>query len=195
MNVRYKIIAITLLLIINLRVIDAEPIQNELNYTTGGIDHDIFYNSVPTQMRIGESHTLKVFLTNNGDIRNKFRVVLTTTKSTGPASPYDPGYKQFVYPYFVSALASLDKGESRRIEFDITPIKPYIGELEISVDLYLLRSNQNQLSSDFVLVDHASKQIRVIKPAFAIEEQIFIIVILFILAIISIILINRLNEH
>ncbi|VVB84506.1 Uncharacterised protein [uncultured archaeon] len=195
MNAAYKYLAIILLLLINVRIINAEPVQIDLNDSQGGIDYNIFNMSIPQQMTIGESHTLKVFLRNNGDIKNKFRVLIRTTESSMPASPDDLRYKEYIYPRYASKLSVLDTGETRRLDFNIVAVKPYLGNLEISADLYVLRSSDNQLKSDFVLVDHVSKEVRVIKPAFDGYELALYFIILLIVIIISVKLIKNRKVH
>ncbi len=172
----------------------AEFIETEVNDITGKIDHNIFYMSVPERMKIGESYTVRVFIKNTGDERNNFRVMLSTTRLTNSGkTEMGYGYGEFIYPRYDSSVIALEKGESRKVEFKITPIKPYIGDLEVSADLYQLKPKQ-LLRSDLLLLDHVQKGVRVIEPAFTKDELVLIfstIIVIIILIFIKLIYISR----
>jgi hypothetical protein len=92
---------------------------------SGRIDAYLFSRTIPEHMTIGESYKIIVFVKNTGKAPAYFLVIFIA-----------PG--EFIYPAFDIETIELDGGKSHRIEFFITPIKPHIGELNITAKLYLL---------------------------------------------------------
>ncbi len=181
-NTRYKIIIVSIL-IITVNMITAEVASANDGNATGEIDHHTFKISIPSQMRVGEPHTVKVFVRNTGDTTNTFRVTLTSHETKTTSKVFTGGMfptGEFISPRYDSSVIVLKGGEARRLEFNIVPIKPYIGNLDVSADLFLVRSKQF-LPGDLILLDTASEEIRVIKSAFTEEEQILIKAIIIII--------------
>ncbi len=174
-NTIYKII-IASILIITVNMITAGVASANAGDTTGEIDHHIFESSVPSQMRVGESYTVKVFVRNTGETTSTFRIILTSYEAKLASKIFSGGMfptQEFIYPSYDSSIIVLKGGESRRVEFNIVPIKPYIGDFKVAAELYMVRSKQF-LPGDLVLLDNTSKNIRVIKSAFTEEEQFLI---------------------
>jgi len=173
---------------INFSIVNAQ-VNNKINESqtfevSGKIDSYVFSRSVPKQMKIGESYQINVYVKNTGKTPGMFRVVLTT-----------PG--EFIYPQYDSYVFKLKKGESHRVVFLITPIKPHIGSLNITVDLYLVQSHKF-LPTDFVLLDRVYGEVRIIKPAFSIERafmDVAIIIMVLVIFILTIIFVHRVKHH
>lgn len=184
MNTTYKILtACVVILCINIISARAEFIRTEANNASGEIDHNVFYLSVPEKMTIGKSYAVKIFIKNTGSERNNFRVMLSTTGLTDPyAAETGKVYSEFIYPRYDSSVITLKAGESRRLEFKITPVKPYTGDIPVSANLYVIKPKQLS-RSDFLLLDHAQKRVRIIEPAFTKDEliSIFNIIVLIII--------------
>lgn len=185
---KYGIIVVSIL-ILNLNTtttsafLDTTDVSNaavDEGNATAEINHYIFDRSIHEQMKVGESYTVKVFVRNTGDSPGTFRVNLNTYKVTSGSKVFMSGIfptGEFIFPRFDTIVMFLNKGESRRIEFNIVPIKPQIGDFEISADLYLIKSKE-YLPGDIILVDNARKQIHIIAPQFNKQEQILIKIIL-----------------
>lgn len=185
MNNKISIVIIFLLVIaVNIDSVQAELTLSKSDETPapGEINHDIFNRTLPGKMKIGDSYNIKIFVKNTGDERNIFRVILITNKVTIAGKIANgQSYGEYIYPRYASEVLELDKGESRMVEFTLVPVKPYIGEIDISTDLYYVKSKE-MLKNNYVLADHAEKKINIIEPAFAKNEQDVIkFVILFIL--------------
>lgn len=144
--------------------------QNDDNLTKHGeIYSDIFSRSIPVHMIVGKSYTVQVPVKNTGESSAYFKVLLIT-----------PG--EFIHPrYPTEKMVHLDRYEVKKVKFPITPIKTHIGELEITVKLYVLSSTQH--FPPFKEVDNASKSVYEIKNAFSIEDIIttFGVMLIFIL--------------
>jgi len=87
----------------------------------GEISYDIF--KVPGVMKVGKVYTVLVQVKNTGDSRLNFTVVVHSDKYT---LFIDEPYREI----------TLDKDSVRILKFKIIPIKEYVGELPITVDLY-----------------------------------------------------------
>lgn len=116
---------------------------------SGRIDAYLFSRSIPEHMTIGESYKIIVFVKNTGKAPAYFLVMIIA-----------PG--EFIYPEFDTETIELDGGESHRIEFFITPIKPHIGELNITAKLHLL-------SPLFLEIDSTADSFFLIKRKFSTE--------------------------
>ena len=94
----------------------------------GELSQDVFKRSVPDVMKIGEVYTALVQVKNTGDSRTTF---------TGRV--YSDEYTVFVEAISAEDMHELilDKGSSRILKFKIVPLKEYVGELPITVDLYI----------------------------------------------------------
>lgn len=195
MNTTYKILAAcTVILCIIIISARAEFTQAEVSDIAGEINHNIFYLSVPERMKIGESYAIKIFIKNTGNQRNNFRVMLSTTGlKDSDTIEAERGYGEFIYPRYDSSIIALDAGESRRLEFKITPIKPYIGNLDVSAGLYVIKPEQPL--SEFLLLDRVDKQVRVIEPAFAKDELISIFSIIIVIIIVLCVKLVRRNRY
>ena len=91
---------------------------------SGKISSDLFKRSVPSMMTVGKVHNAQVQIKNTGDSRRDFTIRVDT--------------EDFVI--FVEEnqrIVTLDKDSIRRIEFKMVPIEEYVGELPITVDLYV----------------------------------------------------------
>ena len=116
-------------------IVNAIPqTSNQTPPISGEIDHYVFSRSIPEHMTIGESYKVLVFVKNTGKFPAHFLIALTT-----------PG--EFIYPRYSVRVAALDAGESRRIEFLLTPSKPFLGELNITAKLYHLAPSVTRLDS------------------------------------------------
>lgn len=181
MNTKFKSILVSILiLIINVATAGAEFYTIDSGNTTAEIDHYIFNRSVHEQMKVGSSYTVNVFVRNTGETRGNFRVDLSTYQVNSGSKVYIGGVfptGEYIFPHFDTVALVLDKGESRRVEFKLVPIKPHIGDLEVSVDFYLIKST-DYLPGNIVLLDHASKQIHVIQPQFNKQERLLIMILL-----------------
>lgn len=138
---------------------------------SGKIDSYAFSRSIPNQMTIGRSYKFLVVVKNTGKSRSTFRILL-----------FAPN--EFFYPQYDAEIVELDKGEAYRTEFLITPTKEHIGELNITLKLYLFNSSQ-KTSPKFILVDSVYKSVHVINRGFSTQYIMTIIVSL--LGIISVI--------
>ena len=94
----------------------------------GELSQDMFKRSVPSVIKIGKVYTALVQVKNTGDSRTTF---------TGRV--YSDEYRVFVEAISVEDMheLTLDKGSSRILKFKIVPLKEYVGELPITVDLYV----------------------------------------------------------
>jgi len=93
----------------------------------GKISEDIFKRSVPGVMKVGETYTAIVKVKNTGDSRTNFSVsvhsdeyIIFCGKASTEGAP----------------KLDLDKGSTRMLKFKIIPLKEYVGELTITVNLY-----------------------------------------------------------
>jgi hypothetical protein len=116
---------------------------------SGRIDAYLFSRSIPEHMAIGESYKIIVFVKNTGKAPAYFLVGFIA-----------PG--EFIYPEFDVETIELDGGKSHRIEFFITPIKPHIGELNITAKLYLI-------SPLLMEIDSTADSVFLIKRKFSTE--------------------------
>ena len=124
--------------------------SNQTPTISGEIDHYVFSRSIPEHMTIGDSYEILVFVKNTGKSPAYFLVLLTT-----------PG--EFIYPQYSVRVGALDGGESRRIEFLLTPSKPLLGELNITAELY-------HLAPSFTRLDSTSCSVTSIKRKFSTED-------------------------
>lgn len=94
----------------------------------GKIDQDMFKKSVPNMMKLGEVYTVLASVENTGDSRTTFTVW-----------GYSDEYTIFVEPLSVKDMheLTLDKGSRSIVKFKIVPFKEYVGELPITIDLYV----------------------------------------------------------
>jgi hypothetical protein len=128
----------------------APQTTNSAQQISGEIDYYAFSRSIPKHVTIGESCKVLVFVKNTGESPAHFLVVLTAPN-------------EFIYPQRSTRVIALDSGESRRIEFLITPTKPHTGELNITAKLYLLEPSLIEL-------DSASDSVFLIKRNFSTED-------------------------
>lgn len=98
-----------------------------LNGKNGELSQDVFKRSVPGVMKIGRVYTALVHVKNTGNSRTTFTCVVNSDE----------------YTVFLEAISvedtqelTLGKGSSRILKFKIVPLKEYVGELPITVDLY-----------------------------------------------------------
>ena len=152
----FIVLAFMMTFILCFGIVNANPqTSNSTPPISGKIDHYVFSRSIPEHMTIGESYEVLVFVKNTGKSHADFLVLLTT-----------PG--EFIYPRYGTQVIALSDGESRRIEFPITPTKSHIGELNITASLYLLKPSISKL-------DSASDSVFLIKRAFSIGDLMTVI--------------------
>jgi hypothetical protein len=147
----FIVLAFLITFILCFGIVNAIPqTSNQNSQISGEIDHYVFSRSIPEHMTIGESYTVLVFVKNTGKSHADFLVLLTTPR-------------EFIYPRYCTQVIALSDGESRRIEFPITPTKSHIGELNITASLYLLKPSISKL-------DSTSDSVFLIKRAFSIGD-------------------------
>jgi len=178
MNKKITVLLVVMILFFfSFEIINAQ-VDNKINEditfkVSGVIDSYVFSRSIPKQMTIGKSYPILVFVKNTGQYHASFQVTLSAPN-------------EFFYPSYISHSAyeyiELDGGESYRIKFFITPTKAHIGELNITVNLYLVDFTQSS-HSRFILLDSTSASVQIIKKAFSIWD--ILTVLLSILIIIS----------
>jgi len=111
-----------------------------------------FIRSIPEYMTIGKSYKVHIFVKNTGDGPVKFAITLDVPD-------------EFIYSRSQNwKIITLDKGESYRVSFPITAIKPHTGELNITSNIYYLKAYRN-IPSAFIQLDSATKAIRGTKTA------------------------------
>lgn len=170
----FIVLAFLITFILCFGIVNAIPqTSNQTPPISGEIDHYLFSRSIPEHMTIGESYKVLVFVKNTGKSTADFLVVLTT-----------PG--EFIYPRYSVRVGALDGGESRRIGFLITPVKPHIGELNITSKLYLLNHS-------LIETDSTSDSLFLIKRNFSTGDIMrgIISILIFICGIVVIIIILR----
>lgn len=126
-----EVVVVALCVILVCFIFGFENVKAEVNgiilsdSSYGGMIYpDTFCISTPKHMTIGESYRVLVDVKNTGT-RAYFLVTLVAPD-------------EFIYLDFDAKMVELDKGESRRIVFLMTPTNPHIGELNITAKLYLL---------------------------------------------------------
>lgn len=122
-----------------------ELLSPTMNGKEGKISRDIFKRSVSSVMKVGKVDTVLVQVKNTGDSRTNFTAVV-----------YSDQYTLHVNEMFRSA--TLDKGSIRMFKFKIVPVKEYVGELPITVDIYARSENET-----FMKVDSLSEYVYHIK--------------------------------
>jgi len=91
----------------------------------GKISQDIFNRSVPDVMEVGKTYTALVKVKNTGDSSANFIIRVHSEK-----------FIIFVEDKPAWRDITLDKGSTRILKFKMVPIREYVGELPITVDLY-----------------------------------------------------------
>lgn len=147
-----KIIMLIILFILFEIVSAKENIAKPENCRT--IDSHVFSRSIQSQMFVGDSYTVIIPVKNCGQSRATFLVIFTAPR-------------EFFYPPYNAEKIELDSGEFYKIKIPLTPIKEHIGPLNITSEVYLLKSTSN---SGFGLQDRASKSVNVIKRAFSTKD-------------------------
>lgn len=102
---------------------DIQPPESSLppDGKAGEISRDIFERTVPCMMKVGKPYTVLVQIKNTDDSRTNFTANLHSDK----------------YIIFEETQeVILDKSSTYILKFEIVPIKEYVGELPITVDLY-----------------------------------------------------------
>jgi hypothetical protein len=90
----------------------------------GKISQDIFKSSISSVMKVGKAYTALVQVKNTGDSRTNFTVIV---QSKTPLTIFVNEKRRSM---------TLDKGSTRMLKFKIVPVKEYVGEFPITVDLY-----------------------------------------------------------
>ena len=155
-------------------IVNAIPqTSNPTPQISGVIDHYVFSRSIPEHMTIGESYKVLVSVKNTGKSPADFLVVLIAPD-------------EFIYLRYSVGVGALDGGESRRIGFFITPVKPHIGELNITSKLYLLNPS-------LIEIDSTSDSVFLIKRNFSTGDimRVIISILIIICGIVVIIRILR----
>lgn len=155
-------------------------IQNESLYwnASGIIYSDVFYRTLPEYMTVGKPYNILTFVENSEEVTDTFFVTLEVPK-------------EFIYSSSKNwRIITLDKGESRRIEFTILPIKQHVGELNVTATISLIES-RHVLPSTFRETDNASASVLWIKKIFSTEDIVtFIYVIVIITFMVTLITIK-----
>lgn len=98
------------------------PPKSLLRDKEGEISQDIFKRSVPSVMEVGKVDTVLVQVKNTGDFRTNFVARVHSEKFIVQGD---------------SGEIALDKGSTYLFKFKIVPIKEYVGDLPVTVDLYV----------------------------------------------------------
>lgn len=94
----------------------------------GEISKDVFKRSIPSVMEIGKSYTALVQVKNTGESRTDFYVTLRS--------------EEFMLFEEEAREITLDKGSMRTLKFKMVPLKEYVGELPVMVNLYVTSRNE-----------------------------------------------------
>lgn len=168
-----EVVVVALCVILVCFIFGFENVKAEVNgiilsgSSYGGMIYpDTFCISTPKHMTIGESYRVLVDVKNTGT-RAYFLVTLVAPD-------------EFIYLDFDAKIIELDRGESRRIVFLMTPTNPHIGELNITANLYLL-------TSEIIPLDSVSDSVLLIESVFSTEYAVALIIsILFIMTAIAV---------
>jgi 4-amino-4-deoxy-L-arabinose transferase-like glycosyltransferase len=101
------------------------PEFSQIDGKDGKISQDIFKRSVPGVMKVGKIYVALVQVRNTGDSRTNFTV-----------NVYSDRYTIFVQEDSSNRI-TLDKDSIRILKFKIIPLCEYVGELPITVDLFV----------------------------------------------------------
>jgi len=93
---------------------------------SGKISRDIFSRSIPSVMQVGKIYTALVKVKNTADSNVNFLVRVYSPEKFIIFAEDKPAWRE----------VNLDKGSSRVLKFKIVPIREFIGELPVMVDLY-----------------------------------------------------------
>lgn len=128
---------------------------------SGAIDYEVFLDSVPQRMVVGETYTIVLIAKNTGDTKADFLI--------GLYFPFQSLTKYFyILGWEMNTVFTLYPGESKRAEFYITAVNPHTGPLEIVG--YLLSS----LSDQTLIVDSVSATLYEIRLAVPVETTTWI---------------------
>ncbi|MHA2336507.1 MAG: hypothetical protein ACXACX_04355 [Candidatus Hodarchaeales archaeon] len=139
---------------------------------SGTIDTYVFTRSIPQQMTVGDSYKILLKINNDGSEPAIFKIILKTNV-------------EYFYPPIDSGEnLVLNPGGSLITRFYITPIKPKIGEVNITAKLYKIDSNR------FILQDESTVQVLSIKTRYWNSELLSLIAVLLV-AVSTIFIIHR----
>ena len=168
-----EVVVVALCVILVCFIFGFENVKAEVNgiilsdSSYGGMIYpDTFCITIPKHMTIGESYRVLV------DVKNTGRSAYFLVTLVAP--------DEFIYLDFDAKMIELDRGESRRIVFLMTPTNHHIGELNITAKLYLL-------TPEIIPLDSVSDSVLLIKGVFSTEDAVaFIISILLIMTAIAV---------
>jgi hypothetical protein len=158
---KYIFASSILILMISLIIVSLVGAQ-EKNEISFSVDEDVFVNSVPRAMMIGEVYALKLYVKNLGNEKVKFLLIF-----------FGPG--DYIYPKETINVFELDRGETNEMQLSITPIKPHLGGLNVGTELYLVGSGEEM---SLQLLHKKSAEILVIKKPYY-SEEIFTFTLIF----------------
>lgn len=143
--------------------VDNQTDQDLNPIISGAIDPEIFSQSVPRRMDIGETYLIVLAVTNTGNMEGDFLVFLDFPLQT---------LIKYFYTLTSTKRLTLDSGESQRVEFYVTPVSAYEGSLAIAGNLYSLASGEA------VLVDSVSATVYGIRTVLSVVDTIWIVVVI-----------------
>ncbi len=150
---------IILLIILTLAVANtqADDTSNEI------VTKQLFLGNIPKQMIVGEAYNIDVFVQNNLDIDSNFQVMLFLPST-------------YFYPTNAIQTIKLNKGETRKIEFSITPIKKHTGIQTIKAVLFSVNKKNTPSELGFISTNstnNSTNEVFQTKELDEVETEIF----------------------
>jgi len=146
------VLSLTLSLNLLVPLLPAQAIQSghsaTVNSTT--FDHMLLATAIPRVMHMGKSYPVRILIKNNGPRPKRLRVIL-----------HSPG--RFIYPDYDSEIFTIGARNIHVASFELTPIRPHIGVMNVTV--YLVEGESPEyLPTDFTILDSATVFVTRIDP-------------------------------